>query len=286
MRVILGIPFLLFFPGYTLLASLFVQKKGMEIIEKIALSIVISIAVVGLIGFGLEYTPWGIKLEPILASVTFFIFVTSAIALIRIIRINRANKLAKEVTLNFSVGNSNTLNKVLSIILVVAIFGTVGMFVYREIRPIISERFTEFYILGINSQAQDYPVEFTLANGKVTQVIYGDGTVDSDNESGMITLGIVNHEQQSSVYRVRMTINGEPADINFGGVMYAVLGPVELDQGAQWENLVGIIPQQTGDIQNVELMLFKGTDSTPDYSLNLWITVKNTEFNTNSATNP
>ena len=54
-RVILGLPFLLFFPGYTLLAALFVKKKEIDNIEWIALSCGMSIALTGLIGFGLNY---------------------------------------------------------------------------------------------------------------------------------------------------------------------------------------------------------------------------------------
>ena len=69
-RVILGLPFLLFFPGYTLVAALFVKKEGMDNIERVALSCGMSIAITALIGFGLNYTPWGIRLEPVLYSLT------------------------------------------------------------------------------------------------------------------------------------------------------------------------------------------------------------------------
>ena len=59
-HVILGLPFLLFFPGYTLVKALFVSREGMDGTELVALSTGMSIAVVALIGFGLDYTPWGI----------------------------------------------------------------------------------------------------------------------------------------------------------------------------------------------------------------------------------
>ena len=38
LRLILGLPFLLFFPGYTLVAALFTKKEGMGGIERVALS--------------------------------------------------------------------------------------------------------------------------------------------------------------------------------------------------------------------------------------------------------
>jgi len=82
-RIILGIPFLLFFPGYTLMAALFTRKEEISGIRRVALSFGLSIAVVPLIGLILNYTPWGIRLEPLLYSVVSFILITSIIAWLR-----------------------------------------------------------------------------------------------------------------------------------------------------------------------------------------------------------
>jgi uncharacterized membrane protein len=72
LRIIIGLPFLLFFPGYVLIAFLFPERKRLDAIERIALSFGLSIAVSPLIGFGLNYTPFGIRLEPILVCITAF----------------------------------------------------------------------------------------------------------------------------------------------------------------------------------------------------------------------
>ena len=56
-RVILGIPFILFFSGYALMAALSPSKERMSGIERLALSIGLSIVVVLLIGLILNYTP-------------------------------------------------------------------------------------------------------------------------------------------------------------------------------------------------------------------------------------
>ena len=71
-RIVLGLPFILFFPGYALIATLFPEKKSLDLIERIALSFGLSIAIVPLIGFGLNYTPFGIRLDPILWSLIAF----------------------------------------------------------------------------------------------------------------------------------------------------------------------------------------------------------------------
>ncbi|RLE13493.1 hypothetical protein DRI96_02885, partial [Candidatus Aerophobetes bacterium] len=92
-RIILGLPFILFFPGYTLIAALFPKRTQLDTIERVALSFGLSIAVVPLIGLILNYTPWGIRLYPILISLTGFIIVMSAIAWIRRLYILPAERL-------------------------------------------------------------------------------------------------------------------------------------------------------------------------------------------------
>ena len=82
-RIVLGLPFLLFFPGYVLIAALFPRRGRMDAIERIALSFGISIAIVPLIGLILNYSPWGIRLEPALFSLSSFVFATSIIAWLR-----------------------------------------------------------------------------------------------------------------------------------------------------------------------------------------------------------
>jgi len=79
LRIVLGCLFLIFFPGYTLLSALFPKRDNLDGIERLALSFGLSIAVVPLIGLILNYTPWGIKLYPVLASISLFIIVTSAV---------------------------------------------------------------------------------------------------------------------------------------------------------------------------------------------------------------
>ena len=78
-RIVLGLPVVLFFPGYTLLSALFPRRENLSDIERFALSFGLSIAVVPLIGLILNYMPWGIRLYPILISLFIFIFLMSVI---------------------------------------------------------------------------------------------------------------------------------------------------------------------------------------------------------------
>lgn len=78
-RKILGLIFVLFLPGYAATAALFPENDQIDGIERVALTFGLSIAIVPLIGLALNFTPWGIRLDPILASVSGFIVFASLV---------------------------------------------------------------------------------------------------------------------------------------------------------------------------------------------------------------
>ena len=84
LRIVLGLPFVLFFPGFTLISALFPKREWLNNMERVVLSFGISIATVTLIGFILNFTPWGLQLEAVLYSVASFTIITSIIAWIRL----------------------------------------------------------------------------------------------------------------------------------------------------------------------------------------------------------
>jgi len=62
----------LFIPGYVTVEALFPKGREMDGIERFALSVGLSLALVPLIGLLLNYTPWGIRLTPIVLSLVVF----------------------------------------------------------------------------------------------------------------------------------------------------------------------------------------------------------------------
>ena len=74
-RYILGSVTVLFLPGYVTIETLYPREKDLGPLERLALSIGLSIAIVPLIGLVLNYTPWGIRLEPIVSSLTIYVIV-------------------------------------------------------------------------------------------------------------------------------------------------------------------------------------------------------------------
>jgi hypothetical protein len=74
-RNVLGAIFVLLLPGYAFIKTLFpvqvpfkLATENLDTLERIVLSVGMSIALVPLIGLVLNYTPWGVRLAPIVLS--------------------------------------------------------------------------------------------------------------------------------------------------------------------------------------------------------------------------
>jgi len=254
LRIALGALFVLFFPGYMLIAAVFPRKDTLDGIERLALSFGLSIAIVPLIGLILNYTPWGIRLEPILFSLLFFILGMAAVALWRRQRLAYEERFQVNFTVNLSrltLGwrNQGRWDRLFSILLVFAIFAALGTVVYVIQSPGVGERFTEFYILGIEGKAEGYPQE----------IILGD--------KGEVIVGIVNREHEPTVYTVEISIDGENI---------VEVGPVSLDHEGKWEQKVSFNPSRAGPNQKVEFLLYRGESTDPYQGLHLWVDVKET----------
>ena len=82
-RIVLGLPFILFFPGYMLICALFSRKEDLDSLERLALSMGLSIVVTSLIGLALNYTAFGVKLYPVTFSLFLFMLLMSTVAIYR-----------------------------------------------------------------------------------------------------------------------------------------------------------------------------------------------------------
>jgi uncharacterized membrane protein len=188
LRILLGIPFVLFIPGYVLICALYPTREkegGIDVIERIALSFGLSLAIVPLIGLGLNYTPWGIHLEPILLSLLIFINGVGTIAIYRWIKTSPHERFIISFNLSLPILKNNrekTLTILQAAIIVIALISLA----YVMMIPSTGEKYTVFYILGSDGKIESCPKNLTA--GENTSVI----------------IGIINHEGTSINYTIEI----------------------------------------------------------------------------------
>jgi uncharacterized membrane protein len=198
-RLILGVPFILFIPGYILVFALFPAKKtdrGIDTLERLALSFGLSIAIVPLIGLLLNYTPWGIRLEPILISNLLFIIIIGLYGIYRWNKTDQEERYIiplKKITLP---REEKPIDRILTIILIIAIIIVIISLIYVITIQKTGEQFTELYLLGPNGKAEGYPHNLTT------------------QQNATITIGIANHENQPINYTIQIWLINQTTNTN------------------------------------------------------------------------
>jgi uncharacterized membrane protein len=261
LRNVLGLPFVLFLPGYALIAALFPAKSDLDGIERTALSFGLSIAVVPLIGLVLNYTPWGIRLLPVLVSLSIFILIMCGLAYLRRIALpdtEAFNIPFRETALSLKADilekPQSKLDRVLTVFMVLSILLSVATLVYVVVTPKEGEHFTEFYLLGPQGTADNYITNYTLG------------------QSETVIVGVVNHEYRPVNYTMEVKLENQSLPLPEN------LQQITLAHNETWEEPVTLTPTLEGQDMKLEFLLFNETDKTTPYrDLHLWIDVNKTE---------
>ena len=139
------------------------------------------------------------------------------------------------------------LSRALSVVLGLIILGAIAALIYVVMVPAPEDAFTEFYLLGPDGKAADYPARLKAG------------------EEGKVSLVIVNRENETTSYRV---------EIKTGEVTADVLEPIVLEHGEQFEQPVTFTLNKPGDEQRVEFLLYKEGQSGIYDSLHLLVDVR------------
>jgi uncharacterized membrane protein len=248
---------ILFLPGYALIAALFPKKDDLDGIERVALSFGLSIALVPLIGLGLNFTSWGIRLLPILVSLSFFTIAMCVVAVFR----RHVLPEGEEFSISFNTAYlslreelsrkpDNKLDRILSIILVLSILASMVTLAYVVVTPKEGEKFTEFYILGMDGMADGYPTTFTLG------------------QSGNVIVGVVNHEYDLTNYSMGLLLENNSSSVEHERLY------LTLEHNETWEGELSFTPESVGENMMLQFLLYKDGNMTVPYrDLHLWIDV-------------
>jgi uncharacterized membrane protein len=293
LRILFGLPLVLFIPGYALIGVLFPEhgtspsadgsteesvgagdRSGIDGIERVALSFGLSIAVVPLLGLVLNFTPWGIRLVPIMISVSVFAIVMSAIAARRRWELPTEERFHVPYQAWYHSGREelfspeSRIDAVLNVVLVLSVLLAVGSVGYAVAVPKQGESFSEFYLLTENESGQlvadDYPTEFERG------------------ESRSLVVGIGNQEHE----RVNYTVVVELQRVAIANNSTTVQEASELRRfrttlahNETWTRQHNVTPQLTGDRLRLQYRLYRDDGALPTNrsaayrELHLWVNV-------------
>jgi len=289
LRVVLGLPFVLFVPGYAFIAALFPEAGegpvvddheegdldveasrdgGIDGIERVALSFGLSIAVVPLIGLVLNFTPWGIRLTPIMVSVSGFTLVAVAVGAVRRWELPEEERFAVPYREWWTAGREEMLepddraDAVLNVVLVLSIVLAVSSVGYAVAVPKQGESFSELYLLTQNETgdlvADDYPTEFT--RGEPRELVVGIGNQEHEPVNYSVVVLLQNVSYTSNVSRVN-SANGTVTP-SFNATIHEEerLRTFEttLGQNETWIQPHSVEPTMSGEDLRLTYLLYKG----------------------------
>ena len=293
LRTLLAVPFVLFIPGYAIVAALFPEagastdaaseepaesaqaaEPGLTYVERAALSFGVSIAVVPLVGLVLNITPFGIQLAPVLLSVAGVTFAAAALALYRRLQLPASDRFAvpyrqwgRSVVGVFS-GHESNLDRALTVLTVVALLLAVTSAGYAFAVPKQADAFTELYLVTEQDDgeliADDYPTEFVRG------------------ESKPLVVGVGNYEHQRVEYSLVVELQDATVENNSTQIRdrdELLRRQLSVADEETWEHKVNVTPDMTGDRLRLSFMLFKGeppSNPTTDETYReayLWISV-------------
>jgi uncharacterized membrane protein len=248
-RVILGIPLMFFIPGFVWMSVLFPRRSQMNIGNRLAYSVILSVIVILIVALLLNYTPPGITLVSVVWSIVATVLIGSAIAAGRQSGLpddDRATLSILKVNLKNIRLPKSVLERTLLGMLGVVLLGAIGVIGYAVANPLDPQKYTEFYVLDSRGEI-NYQVTMKMGN------------------SYPVKVGIVNHERAAMVYQI---------EVWFGDVKWLDIAPPKLADEEKWEEEVLLVPQSVGNNQKIQIILFKNDEENPYLRpLQLWVNV-------------
>mgnify|MGYP000265359332 CR=1 FL=1 len=294
-RVIAGLVFALFIPGYAFIAALFPEDGSgptddevvtnpeaggidgiddIDGIERVSLSFGLSIALVPLVVLVLNFTPWGIRLLPILVSLSGLTLVLTGVAAVRRWALPADERFRVPYRSWLVAGREELFSPAtrtdaaLNVLLVVSILLAAGSVGYAVTVPKEGERFSEFYLLteGEDGElvADGYPTEFQ--RGESRSLIVGIGNQEHERTEYTVVTELQRVERVGNETRVR-----ERTELRR-------FRPT-LEHNETWHRQHEVTPEMTGERLRLQYLLYRGSppatvnQSTAYREVHLWVNV-------------
>ncbi len=300
LRLVVGLPFVLFVPGYVFVAALFPEdgspvvredvdltgdgeadatawedrSGGIDGIERVALSFGLSIAVVPLIGLALNFTPWGIRLVPIMVALSGFALAGAGLAAARRWQLPPGERFRVPYGRWYADARAELFepatrtDAALNALLVVSVLVATASVGYAVAVPQQGEQFSEFYLLTESESgdlvADGYPTNFTAG------------------EPRELIVGVGNHEHERTDYTVVTEIQRVDVVDNETVVREATelrRFDATVDHNETWHRRHEVAPSMTGDRLRLQYLLYRGDPPSPlnrsaaYRDLHLWVNV-------------
>jgi uncharacterized membrane protein len=264
LRLSLGLAFVLFVPGYWLVTALFPRTNDLDGIQRLALSFGFSVAVIAPLALLLDWLPWGIRLWPILLAYGLYYAILMPAAIYRRRRLPPEERYLPHIQLDLKGwwAAQDRVNRIIYFVLLgatlLAIFSAAAILLL----PNPGEQFTEFYMLGPEGLAENFPRQ--AAPGQPITV----------------TLGLTNREHAEHTYRVEVwavdPFSEESRQLVAQSPPQTLPPQGTIEWPLTWSMPKvnpGSVATGTGPDQQVEFLLYIDNQPAPYRHLLLWLDV-------------
>jgi len=278
LRVVVALAFVLFAPGYALVAALFPERGasddgGIDGLERAVLSFGASLAVVPLVGLVVNFTPWGITLAPVVVSLGALTLALTALAGVRRARVVPQQRFTVSVpslagARDELLDPADRTDAALNVVLVVSLLVAASTVTYAVAAPTQGETFTELSLLTENDDgelvADGYPRNFTRGDAEPLVV-----TV-TNRESERTNYTLVAELQRVSV------VDG---DVRVEDANQLHRYNPTLADNESWRQRHLVEPELTGENLRLQYSLYRGDEATGDAyrTVNLWVNVSQSD---------
>jgi len=281
LRVAVVVPAVLLVPGYSLVAALFPagasrenvewqafdpgrrdthadipQVYGLTRVDRFALALVSSVAVVPLVAFVVNFTPFQLRSGPLLAAIGVPVVLLTVIAFVRRLRTPPVRRFspfgAVPVTRDvesdgyrplFGVEPASARDRLVQVIVGVSLLAFVASVTFAATTPPpADDRFTEAYLVAENDDGN-----------LTTAAVPGEYTA---NRSEELVLGVVNNEYERTEYEVVVRLRRVENDSVTDGTELERFS-MTLEHGETREHRHELRPAETGENLRITYFIYR-----------------------------